>query len=118
KLVIAGPSADEEYRRHLQSLAGENKAATLFTGMLTGDLKWGALHAAEAFVLPSHQENFGIAVAEALGCGVPVLITNKINIWREIQASEAGLVSNDDRAGTIALLERWLALSLEAKALM
>jgi glycosyltransferase involved in cell wall biosynthesis len=39
--------------------------------MLSGDLKWGAFHAAEAFVLPSHQENFGIAVAEAMACGVP-----------------------------------------------
>ena len=46
-------------------------------GMLRGDMKWGAFYAAEAFILPSHQENFGIAVAEALGCGRPVLISDK-----------------------------------------
>ena len=40
-----------------------------WTGMLAGDLKWGAFHASDAFCLPSHQENFGIAVAEALACG-------------------------------------------------
>ncbi len=60
--------------------------------MLTGDLKWGALHAAEVFVLPSHQENFGIAVVEALACGKPVLISDKVNIWREIAADGAGSV--------------------------
>ena len=61
--------------------------------MLTGDLKWGALHAAEAFILPSHQENFGIAVVEALACGKPVLISDKVNIWREIEADGACLVA-------------------------
>jgi glycosyltransferase involved in cell wall biosynthesis len=75
--------------------------------MLTGTRKWGALSAAEAFVLPSHQENFGIAVVEALACGTPVLISNKINIWREIEADNAGYVENDDLAGTTALLRRW-----------
>jgi glycosyltransferase involved in cell wall biosynthesis len=76
------------------------------------------LSAAEAFVLPSHQENFGIAVAEALACGTPVLISNKINIWREIEADAAGLVENDDRAGTVNLLKRWLATPPAARAIM
>jgi glycosyltransferase involved in cell wall biosynthesis len=81
-----------------------------WVGMLQGDEKWGAFHAAEAFVLPSHQENFGIAVAEALGCGLPVLISDKVNIWREVQDAGAGLVAEDTVDGTRALLERWLAL--------
>ena len=46
-------------------------------GMLRGDQKWGAFHAAKAFVLPSHQENFGLIVAEAIACGKPVLTTDK-----------------------------------------
>jgi glycosyltransferase involved in cell wall biosynthesis len=109
-LVMAGPCADEDYRRSLQQLAQETGSADsiLFPGMLTGDAKWGALSAAEAFVLPSHQENFGIAVVEALACGTPVLISNKINIWREIEADGAGYVENDDLAGTVNLLKRWL----------
>ena len=77
--------------------------------MLTGELKWGAFRCAQAFCLPSHQENFGIAVVEALACGCPVLISDKVNIWREIQAAQAGLVEPDTLAGTVALLERWLA---------
>ena len=119
-LVLAGPPADKEYRRRLESLAREagNSDSIIFPGMLTGDVKWGALAAADAFVLPSHQENFGIAVVEALACGTPVLISNKINIWREIEADGAGLVENDDLAGTVNLLKRWLAVPHEGPMTM
>jgi glycosyltransferase involved in cell wall biosynthesis len=81
-------------------------------------VKWGALTAADAFVLPSHQENFGIAVAEALACGRPVLISNKINIWREIEADGAGYVENDDLSGAINLLKRWLTTPETSRAEM
>jgi glycosyltransferase involved in cell wall biosynthesis len=64
--------------------------------MLEGDAKWGALHGCEALILPSQQENFGIVVAEAMACNKPVLITNKVNIWREIAKHKAGVVMNDD----------------------
>ena len=112
QLVLAGPCADEEYLRHLKRLAAKatnDDGSITFTGMLTGNRKWGAFAAAEAFALPSHQENFGIAVAEALACGTPVLISNQVNIWREIDSAGAGYVENDDLAGTIRLLERWIA---------
>ena len=69
-------------------------------GCCPGEDKWGAFHAADAFVLPSHQENFGVAVAEALACGLPVLISDKVNIWREIQEDGAGLVAEDTEEGT------------------
>jgi len=78
-----------------------------FVDMLTGDAKWGALYGCEAFILPSHQENFGIAVVEALACGKPVLISNKVNIWREIKADGAGLVEDDTAEGTENLLRRF-----------
>ncbi|HIF58095.1 MAG TPA: glycosyltransferase [Rhodospirillales bacterium] len=60
--------------------------------MLQGDVKWGAYYAAETFILPSHQDNFGIVVAEALSTATPVLITNKVNIWREIKTGKARLL--------------------------
>jgi glycosyltransferase involved in cell wall biosynthesis len=84
-----------------------------WTGMLTGDMKWGAFHAAEIFMLPSHSENFGIVVAEALACSLPVLITDKVNIWREIVQDGAGFAEPDTLVGTVALLERWLGLSAD-----
>lgn len=68
-LVIAGPCADQNYLQSLknQALNFEPKIADhiIWTGMLKDDLKWGAYHSADAFILPSHQENFGIAVVEA-----------------------------------------------------
>lgn len=87
-------------------------------GLLQGDLKWGAFYASEAMCLPSHQENFGIVVAEALGCGLPVLISNKVNIWREIEAAGAGLVGQDTSADTEAVLRQWLALDAAARTAM
>lgn len=86
--------------------------------MLSGDDKWGAFHAADAFALPSHQENFGIAVAEAMGCGKPVLISNKVNIWREIEAGGGGIVGDDTLAGTTGTLKRWLEMPAHASAEM
>jgi len=85
---------------------------------LTGDLKWGAVHSAEAFLLPSHQENFGLAVAECLACGVPVLISDQVHIWREIQADGAGIVAPDTLEGTQTVLRSWMELDLEQRQTM
>ncbi len=87
-------------------------------GMLKDDDKWGAFHACEAFVLPSHQENFGIAVVEAMACKAPVLISKQVNIWREIEEDGAGLVESDDQHGTNRLLTRWAALPPERRQRM
>lgn len=110
-LVMAGPD-QTGWQAELQAQAARLGIAERITwpGMLSGDLKWGAFHAADAFVLPSHQENFGIAVAEALACGLPVLISNQVNIWREIEHDGAGLVAPDTLDGTRSLLQLWLAL--------
>ena len=111
-LVVAGP-AGNAFGEEMKQLTVELGLAerTIWAGMLMGDLKWGALRCADAFVLPSHQENFGIAVSEALACGTPVLISDKVNIWREICEDGAALVENDDFAGTKKLIERWVALT-------
>lgn len=118
-LVMAGPD-QTGWVPKLQAQAEKLGIAHRITwpGMLQGEMKWGAFYAAEVFVLPSHQENFGIVVAEALACGKPVLISNKVNIWREIEAEGAGLVEDDTQAGADALLHRWLSMSSEAFSTM
>lgn len=107
-LAIAGPD-QTGWQAELARLAAQLGIAdrVSWLGMLTGNLKWGALRAAEAFVLPSHQENFGIAVVEAMACGTPVLISRAVNIYREIEDDGAGLADDDDLAGTLRLLQRW-----------
>lgn len=119
RLVMAGP-ADDQSPGFMAGLRADADfpADAVFPGMLTGDLKWGALRSAEVFILPSHQENFGLAVVEALACGVPVLISDKVNLWREIEADGAGFVAPDTLAGTRQLLARWLALPAEERAAM
>lgn len=118
-LVLAGPdqvgwqSALEKQIERL-GISGQ----VYWTGMLGGDLKWGALCAAEVFALASHQENFGVAVAEALACGLPVLLSDKVNIWREIEADGAGIVAEDTLTGTTGLLTRWQALSVDERKYM
>ncbi|GAB3355375.1 glycosyltransferase [Lysobacter tyrosinilyticus] len=111
-LVMAGPD-QTGWVDELKSIAVKHGVADriAWPGMLSGDMKWGAFHASEVFCLPSHQENFGIVVAEALACGKPVLISDKVNIWREIEADRAGVVRPDTLEGTLAGLEQWLAMS-------
>jgi glycosyltransferase involved in cell wall biosynthesis len=118
-LVMAGPDQigwQAELQRMAKSLGIE--AQVTWAGMLAGDEKWGALRVAECFLLPSHQENFGVVVAESLACGTPVLISNKINIWREITAAGAGFVAPDTLPGAVSLLRNWLDLTPEHRGAM
>lgn len=110
-LTIAGPCGDEAYAATLRQLAASEGvgADVHWLPMLEGDAKWGALRECEAFALVSHQENFGLAVVEALACGRPVLISDQVNVWREIAAARAGWVAPDTVAGAEQLLGRWLA---------
>jgi glycosyltransferase involved in cell wall biosynthesis len=112
-LVIAGPGMESPYGEKLRELVKVNhlEDSVYFAGMLSGDSKWGAFYGCESFVLPSHQENFGIAVVEALACGKPVLISNQVNIWREIKAAGAGIVASNTEEGTSELLTRWNELN-------
>jgi glycosyltransferase involved in cell wall biosynthesis len=116
-LVMAGPDqAGLGLRLQQMAHAAGVAGRVSWPGMLQGDAKWGAFHAAEVFALPSHQENFGIAVAEALGCGLPVLISDKVNIWREVEADAAGIVAPDTLAGARLCLRQWLSQSPTQRA--
>jgi glycosyltransferase involved in cell wall biosynthesis len=116
---MVGPDT-QNWKRRLIALAQEVgiEEQIVWAGSLTGDVKWGAFRAADALIHPSHHENFGMVVAEALACGLPVLITNKVNIWREITTDGAGLVGPDTVTGVRILLEQWLTLSAADKDLM
>tara|TARA_B110000285_G_scaffold235566_1_gene318135 strand:- start:9354 stop:10505 length:1152 start_codon:yes stop_codon:yes gene_type:complete len=113
ELVIAGPIQQQEYADKIKT--NYTQDGIHWIGTLSGIEKWQALAAAEAMTLVSHQENFGIVIAEALAVGTPVLISNKINIWREIEQGGAGLVANDSIEGAQKILGDWLSQSTEAR---
>jgi glycosyltransferase involved in cell wall biosynthesis len=118
-LVIAGPD-HVDLTPSLKKIADRRGIANKvhWPGMLSGDAKWGAFRSCEAFVLPSHQENFGIVVAEAMACARPVLMTDKVNTWREVKQGGGGLVAGDDLLGIEGLLAAFLSLSTEEQKQM
>lgn len=90
-LVIAGFEDVPGYQRELEQLAKRLNISDkiIFTGPLFGEAKEDALAAADIFVLPTHSENFGIVVAEALAAGVPVLTTYGAP-WEELLSHNCG----------------------------
>jgi glycosyltransferase involved in cell wall biosynthesis len=118
-LVIAGPDETgivPNLRARAEDLGIARRIH--WPGMLRGDAKWGAYFGAEAFILPSHQENFGVVVAEALGCGLPVLTTNKVNIWKAIVEDKVGFVGGDTLEGVRGIIANWTSSNLEDRARM
>ncbi len=93
RLVVAG-NGEADYLAHLQQEAArlEILPHILWVGFLSGEEKWAALADADIFVLPSESENFGMAAVEAMACGVPVVVTDRVGIQREIAQAQAGLV--------------------------
>ena len=116
-LVIAGPGLETAYGIRIQQMVNDLNLQSYvhFPGMLTGNTKWGAFYGCEAFILPSHQENFGVAIVEALACSKPVLITNYVNIWEEIETEDGGLIGEDTVESIQEMLEIWFELSSRRK---
>jgi glycosyltransferase involved in cell wall biosynthesis len=110
-LIIAGPDLIG-YQKELKRLVAELslEASTTFTGMLTGEKKGVALANAELFVLPTHSENFGIAIAEALAYRVPV-ITTKGAPWPDLETHECGWWIENSQAALEAALNEGMQIS-------
>lgn len=92
-LVIAGPDSSgysEVIKKQLDSFGLLSK--TIFTGLLTGVDKLSAYVDAEAFILLSNFENFGIVVIEAMACKTPIIISRGIGISGDIEKNKAGLI--------------------------
>jgi glycosyltransferase involved in cell wall biosynthesis len=108
-LAIAGPDSGA-YRQTLETMiANANlKERVLFTGMLWREERIAAVADADLFVLPSYQENFGIAVIEALAAGTPVVISDQVNLCPEVLAAGVGGVVPLDVDRLAAEMDRWL----------
>ncbi|MEH1872543.1 hormogonium polysaccharide biosynthesis glycosyltransferase HpsP [Nostoc sp.] len=109
--VLAGTNPqDPNYEQKIISEIQNSplRSHTTITGFVTGELKVSLLQAADLFVLPSYYENFGIAVAEAMVAGVPVVISDQVHICQQIRDSESGWVGATDVQVLVELLQEAL----------
>jgi glycosyltransferase involved in cell wall biosynthesis len=114
--VLAGSNAqDPDYERQIAAQIQGSILAdrTTIAGFVAGEDKAALLQAADLFVLPSYYENFGIAVAEAMVAGVPVVISDQVYIWEQIHQAQAGWVSPCTVEGLLEQLRSALADSAE-----
>jgi len=96
RLVVAG-DGPADYVAKLKSKVGSRQDRVLFTGWLEGERKNAVLAGASLLVLPSHQENFGLCVMEAMAHSVPVLVSPNVNLAAEIAVANAGWISAIDK---------------------
>lgn len=89
--------------------------AVVCTGFLRGPDKLAALASADVFVLPSYSESFGLAAVEAMACWLPVIVSDQVGIYPDIQASGAGLVVPCTVDALAAAMERLLSDTERAK---
>jgi glycosyltransferase involved in cell wall biosynthesis len=110
RLVVAG-DGERRHVARLRALLRERCGAerVVFTGWLDDAAREAALRDAALLALPSQQENFGLSVAEAMACGVPVLVSPAVNLADDIDAARAGWVSPVDRGA----LRRTLLAALQ-----
>ena len=115
-LLIVGPVYDKKYIEKLKLTCSNSNLLdrVVFTGMLTGEDRINAFGASDLFVLPSHTENFGIAIAEAMAAKLPVIVT-KGTPWQEIEKLDAGWWVELSQENIDKSLKE--ALSLEEKEL-
>jgi glycosyltransferase involved in cell wall biosynthesis len=109
-LVLAGPDS-EGYGHKVRGWLAEGgvlEKAT-FTGLLEGEYRFAVLQRAEVFALPSYTENFGQVVVEAMASRVPVVISDRVNIWPFVKQADAGLVVPCDPEATADALRSVLA---------
>jgi glycosyltransferase involved in cell wall biosynthesis len=117
-LVLAGPD-EGGYRREVESLmvklgCGGN---VVLTGKLADNQKWGALAAADLFVMPSDFENFGNALVEAMSCAVPVITTTGTP-WEELRTAGAGWWVEPTVAALSGALREAMAMSDDQRRAM
>lgn len=112
----AGYSAQSGYLGEMKALATQLELKRVeFVDPLYGEAKWSAYRQAELFALPTHSENFGITVAEALAAGTPAIVT-KGAPWSELDTHQAGWWIDSGVEALVDGLKTAMALSPEELA--
>lgn len=109
ELHLAGPD-DDGYLAKMRGLVAHLRLKrVVFRGLLLDEEKWRAYSTSSLFVLPTHSENFGMTVAEALGAGTPAIVT-KGAPWAGLETQGAGWWIDIGIDPLVACLEQALAL--------
>jgi glycosyltransferase involved in cell wall biosynthesis len=118
QLVLAGPDF-EGTRAKIEALIAERslQKSVFFTGMLRDELKWSALAASECFVLPSYSEGLSVSTLEAMGAGLPVIITEQCNL-PDVARSNAGWIIKSNAGHLTVGINECLQNSHEANRQM
>ncbi len=96
--LIAGKGHPPEFEDHCKTLACELGVANSchFLGLVTGEHKWSLMQAADIMVLPTSQENFGIALVESMLCATPIITTKQVDTWREFEGAGGVILEGGD----------------------
>jgi len=117
-VFLAGPQ--NKYKDDLKILSKKYNLSKylIWSDIILNEMKWGAILASNAMVLSSHGENFGVSLVESLSCSKPVLTTNKVNIYREIEKFKAGFISNNNVNSFYDILKKFKNLNKDQVAAM
>jgi glycosyltransferase involved in cell wall biosynthesis len=118
RVVVAGPD-EQGHRADVEAAVRDAGLSEVveFVGPVEGDAKWELLRRADLFVLPTRGENFGLVIAEALGCGVPV-VTTKGAPWEDLVTHRCGWWVDLGVEPLAAALREALALEDEERSEM
>ncbi len=118
QLLIAGPG-EANYIRQLETRTQQAglSVQTRFLGSVSGELKSSLYAFARVLALPTHQENFGLVLAESLLCQTPVITTRNTDIWQELEAAQAVIVPTNTVQDFSRGLEPFLNDAIWAKSL-
>lgn len=110
KIIIAG-EGEPSYIASLKQMVVEFgvQEEVIFVGGVYGEEKWKLFRNADLYVLPTFSENFGIAIAEALASGTPVITTEGAP-WKDLIIYNCGWSTKIGTAGTINAIKEFLQL--------
>lgn len=118
KVLMVGPN--NNYKKTLIKRADILKIndMIIWSDTLIGGLKWVALKKSEAMILPSHGENFGVSLVEAMSLSKPIITTNKVNIFTYISFTKSGIITSNNLNSFYKGVTRFLNLSKSEKKKM
>lgn len=111
KILVAG-EGDADYVAEMKRMIEDNSLQDIvqLIGGVYGDEKWRLFQTSDFFVLPTHSENFGLAIAESLASGTPV-ITTVGTPWHDLNDTNSGAWIEIGTQPLVETLRRFLALS-------